>query len=257
MASQMFGSDSPRYLMYAVLGAAIGLVMWLSPFHLHRLFSAVAGETPKQFTLRLRLSRGAAMLLAGRESVLDVALSCGFQSHEAFTRAFRRQFGMTPRAYRGRGFAANAGPADAALHAALHAAIVEQAGPCVGLFHARPDGRARGHEMTYAIVKKDLTPQPVLLARRRIKRSDIAATIGSVLPHIFQYAQHRGVALTGHPFTRYVEVGAGLLTIEPGMRIAGSPQPVAPIDDAWWKSTSGEVTVAEDVLPGGGRVSRS
>jgi len=35
----------------------------LSSFHLHRVFSATAGETPKQFTLRLRLERAAGMLL--------------------------------------------------------------------------------------------------------------------------------------------------------------------------------------------------
>src|SRR5580693_7938609 len=68
----------------------------LSAFHLHRVFSAAAGETPKQFTLRLRLARAAALLLSGRESVLNVALACGFQSHEAFCRAFRRCFGMRP-----------------------------------------------------------------------------------------------------------------------------------------------------------------
>ena len=41
----------------------------LSPFHLHRVFSDTAGETPKQYTLRLRLGRAAVMLLTGDESV--------------------------------------------------------------------------------------------------------------------------------------------------------------------------------------------
>jgi len=60
----------------------------LSTFHLHRVFRTAAGETPKQYTLRLRLGRAAVMLVTGGESVLDIALACGFQSHEAFCRTF-------------------------------------------------------------------------------------------------------------------------------------------------------------------------
>jgi AraC family transcriptional regulator len=225
--------------------SALSAQAGLSPFHLHRLFSALAGETPKQFTLRLRLSRGAAMLLGGDESVLDIALACGFQSHEAFTRAFRRHFRMTPREYRARGFAPDAGMVDSTLHTA----IVEHAGPCVGLIHMRPDGRAPGHEMTYSVVKKDLAPQPVLLVRRRIKRSEIAATIGSVLPGIFQYAQQHGIALAGHPLTRYVDISAGVMTIEPAMRVVGSEQHAA--DTATRAAESTGTGVIEDTLPGG------
>src|SRR5580692_4715929 len=71
--------------------ASLAAQSGLSAFHLHRVFSAAAGETPKQFTLRLRLGRAAAMLLTTDHSVLDVALACGFQSHEAFCRAFRKR----------------------------------------------------------------------------------------------------------------------------------------------------------------------
>jgi AraC family transcriptional regulator len=225
--------------------SALSAQAGLSPCHLHRVFSAVAGETPKQFTRRLRLGRGAAMLLARGESVLDIALACGFQSHEAFTRAFRRQFGMTPRAYRARGFAADISRVDSALHAR----IVEHAGPCVGLIHMRPDGPGPGHAMTYVVLKKDLAPQPVLLVRRRIKRSEIAATIGSVLPGIFQYAQQHGIALAGHPLTRYVEIGAGLLTIEPAMRVAASEKGAS--GAAARAAESAGTGVVEHILPGG------
>jgi len=206
----------------------------LSSFHLHRVFSATAGETPKQFTLRLRLERAAGMLLAGRESVLDVALSCGFQSHEAFTRAFRRRFGMTPSAYRDRSFVNSV---DAA-RAQTHAAFVSRIGPCVGLYHFEQE---QGSQMTYPVTKKTLAPQPVLIVRRRIPRSSIAATIGEVLPHVFLYAQRNGIALAGLPFTRYAEMGHGLITIEPGMRVAGQTS----------SQSAGEGEVIADVLPGG------
>ncbi len=226
--------------------AALAARSHLSAFHLHRMFSAVAGETPKAYTLRLRLSRGAALLLTSDRSVLDIALDCGFKSHEAFTRAFARQFAMTPRAYRARGFSTSARAADAAAHAS----IVQQVAPCVGLYHLRPDGRSGRSEMSYDVVKKELVAQPVLLVRRRVKRSGIAAAIGESLPHIFQYAQQHGIALAGHPFTRYVEVGAGLLTIEPGMRIVATrPAPASGVNVA--RTAGGEGSVIEDVLPAG------
>jgi AraC family transcriptional regulator len=194
------------------------------------------------------------MLVAGDASVLEIALSCGFGSHEAFTRAFRRRFGLTPRAYRARGLTPGAGVAEATSHAE----IVNRVGPCVGLYHVRPDGSPPRSEMSYSIVKKELAPQPVLVVRRRVKRSDIAAAITEALPHIFQYAQQRGIALAGHPFTRYVEIGAGLLTIEPGMRVVGAAPPPPGGSSTQHATLSAgrsavapDAVVVEDTLPGG------
>lgn len=78
----------------------LGRVAGISPFHLQRLFKAAVGETPKAHTLRLRLERGAFRLLVHDSTVLDIALECGFQSHETFLRAFRRRFGRLPSDYR-------------------------------------------------------------------------------------------------------------------------------------------------------------
>lgn len=228
----------------AVLARQAGL----SVFHLQRVFSAVVGETPKQLTLRLRLQRAAVMLLTRDDSVLEVALACGFQSHEVFCRTFRRHFGMTPKAYRERGFVSGIDTAEARHHAAL----VNKVGPCIGLYHMNESEEARfeTNDMTYSITKQELPPQPVLVVRRRVKRSEIAATIGEVLGHVFQYAQQNGIALAGLPFTRYVEVGPGLMTIEPGMRIAAAGQDGIPVDAAW-AQTSGGAEVVKDTLPGG------
>jgi AraC family transcriptional regulator len=214
--------------------SALAAQAGLSPFHLHRVFSAAAGETPKQFTLRLRLGRAAAMLLTGDESVLNVALSCGFQSHEAFCRAFRRRFGMAPRAYRERGFASIVNRAQAREHAEL----VDRVGLCIGLFHTSEDRRSLENDMAYSITKKELAPQPVLIERRRVRRSDIAATIAEALPHIFLHAQQNGIALAGLPFTRYVELGPGMVTMEPGMRVSSA-------------NPSGQGEIVADTLPGG------
>jgi transcriptional regulator GlxA family with amidase domain len=91
-----------RHLDEDVSLAALAEQAGLSRFHLHRVFSAAAGETPKQYALRLRLDRAAVLLLTSRGSVLDVALSCGFRSHEVFCRVFRKRFGTTPSARPGR-----------------------------------------------------------------------------------------------------------------------------------------------------------
>jgi AraC family transcriptional regulator len=80
--------------------ATLAQKMRLSPFHLQRRFKAAIGETPKAYTERLRLERGAFRLLVHDSNVLDIALECGFQSHETFLRAFRRRFGRTPSDYR-------------------------------------------------------------------------------------------------------------------------------------------------------------
>src|SRR5687768_16648781 len=53
-----------------------------SRFHLHRAFRAVTGETPKRYTLRLRLERAASRLLTGAEPIVAVAARVGFASHE-------------------------------------------------------------------------------------------------------------------------------------------------------------------------------
>ena len=206
----------------------------LSPFHLHRVFSAAAGETPKQFTLRLRLGRAAAMLLIGNESVLNVALSCGFQSHETFCRAFRSRFGMSPSTYRERGFVSGVD----ARQAREHAQTVDRVGPCIGLFHTSEDRRRPVNNMAYSVTRKELAPQPVLIVRRRVKRSDIAATIAEALPHIFLHAQQNGIALAGLPFTRYIEIGPGMVTMEPGMRVSSA-------------NASGQGEIVADTLPGG------
>jgi AraC family transcriptional regulator len=72
----------------------------LSKYHFHQLFRRVTGETPKSCVDRLRLERAAVQLRIRRATVLEIALECGYQNHETFSRAFRARFGMSPRDYR-------------------------------------------------------------------------------------------------------------------------------------------------------------
>lgn len=71
-----------------------------SPFHFHRSFTATVGETPKQLSLRIRLERAAYLVAVSDVGILRIALDVGFRSHETFTRAFRRRFGVAPTTYR-------------------------------------------------------------------------------------------------------------------------------------------------------------
>ena len=193
----------------------------LSPFHLHRKFVAVAGETPKQFTLRIRLSRAAAMLLVNRdESILNIALACGFRSHETFCRMFRRRFGVSPSAYRKQSRIQD--PDQAKLHES-HVAV---AAPCLGLYRYLQSPERSS--MSYTITKRTLEPQHALVISKRVKQSEIAQAICEVLPRVFMYAQAAGVAFSGPPITRYVQTGPGLMTIEPGMPVAMLPASAGP-----------------------------
>ena len=54
-------------------------------------------------TSRVRLEQAAATVRSGERSILEIAHDSGFASHELFTTAFLRRFGMTPAAYRVRG----------------------------------------------------------------------------------------------------------------------------------------------------------
>jgi len=72
----------------------------LSPYHFHRVFREAVGETPKQYTQRLRLERAAHRLILHDATVLDIALDAGFQNHETFSREFKKRFRVSPRDYR-------------------------------------------------------------------------------------------------------------------------------------------------------------
>jgi AraC family transcriptional regulator len=77
---------------------------WYSPWHCARVFKEVTGLAPFTFIRRLRLTKAAKRLREGDEKVIDVAFDFVFDSHEGFTRAFSRQFGMPPTQFRTSGF---------------------------------------------------------------------------------------------------------------------------------------------------------
>ncbi len=75
----------------------------VSRFHFSRMFTVLTGQSVMRYARARRLTEAARTLAAGAPDIFQVALDAGYNSHEAFTRAFREQFGLTPEAVRARG----------------------------------------------------------------------------------------------------------------------------------------------------------
>ncbi len=78
------------------IAAACGV----SRFHMCRGFAAATGYPVMEYLRGRRLTEAARQLAAGAPSILDVSLEAGYGSHQAFTRAFRDRFGLTPETVR-------------------------------------------------------------------------------------------------------------------------------------------------------------
>jgi AraC family transcriptional regulator len=75
----------------------------VSRFHMSRAFGLATGRSVMRYVRGRRLTEAARALSLGAPNILSLALDAGYGSHEAFTRAFRDQFGLTPEAVRQRG----------------------------------------------------------------------------------------------------------------------------------------------------------
>lgn len=75
----------------------------VSRFYLSRAFATLVGQPMQRYLRGRRLTEAAKRLVDGTDNILTIALDHGYGSHEAFTRAFRDQFGITPEAVRAQG----------------------------------------------------------------------------------------------------------------------------------------------------------
>jgi AraC family transcriptional regulator len=71
-----------------------------STYHFCRVFRSLVGDSPKEYLRKRRLTIAAERLVSGERSILNVALSCQFESHASFTRSFKQLFKVTPEQYR-------------------------------------------------------------------------------------------------------------------------------------------------------------
>jgi AraC family transcriptional regulator len=78
----------------------LAAIACFSPYHFHRIFRGMVGESVMEYVRRLRLEQAAQKLRFSDRPVVDVALDAGYESHEAFTRAFSARFGLSPSSFR-------------------------------------------------------------------------------------------------------------------------------------------------------------
>ncbi|MAU00454.1 MAG: hypothetical protein CL608_25205 [Anaerolineaceae bacterium] len=81
-----------RELLAAVAGFSVP--------HFHRIFTAQKGENVAAYVRRIRLERAGWKLRMGAIDITEVALAAGYESHAAFSKAFKQQFGFSPSEFR-------------------------------------------------------------------------------------------------------------------------------------------------------------
>lgn len=85
-------------------------VAGFSPFHFHRIFRSILGESTSEFAKRLKLERAIRMLSQNQwaatrpRSLTEIAFACGFQSSSDFSRCFKLKYGVSPRNFDVNGF---------------------------------------------------------------------------------------------------------------------------------------------------------
>jgi len=72
----------------------------LSPYHFHRIFKTYTGETTSQYFRRLKLERAANRLTFGNDDITRIAFHAGYDSHAAFSKAFKQRFAISPTEFR-------------------------------------------------------------------------------------------------------------------------------------------------------------
>ena len=134
---------------------AIAELSGVTPSYLTRAFALATGHSLMRYARARRLSEAARILALGVPDILGLALDVGYGSHEAFTRAFRDHFGLTPESVR---------EARTTRHLELTEPLVMDASPDIKLAEPRIEQRERmllaGLIKTYAM--KDIGGIPAL-----------------------------------------------------------------------------------------------
>ncbi len=210
-----------------------------SPHHLQRVFTREMGESPKQYSQRIRLQQSSAALLVTDRSIIDIAFASGFESHEGFTRAFKRRFGQSPSSFRSQHRPTFEG---LTLSNRAHLGAATRSAPCVGLYRMsttsnRPwpktsneGNMSMGDSSTYSVAEKRVEEVTFLHARRQTDMEGMAKTLEEVFPSMFEMCMANGLPLAGYPITRYPSFGPGLITLEAGMPLSGTVEELKEAD---------------------------
>ncbi len=79
---------------------ALAGTVHLSKYHYHRLFHKIAGESVSKYINKRRMEKASEELVQTEQPIIDIALKYQYGSQEAFSRAFRQIYGLTPGRYR-------------------------------------------------------------------------------------------------------------------------------------------------------------
>jgi AraC family transcriptional regulator len=153
----------------------------VSPFHFHRVFRSIVGETPAQFTRRVRLERAISVLSHDPARPLtSVALDCGFASSSDFSRAFKQRYGVPPSAF-------DIGTLRAERRDEIRR-VVEAGGRVVPILPPpggeNPDG--------FEVVVRDLPPR--LVAYRRVLQPFREGVVAEAAERLIDWAESVGRA---------------------------------------------------------------
>ncbi len=99
LAVQRMQDYIAAHLMQPITLAELAKTAGYSHWHAARIFKEMTGRAPFEYIRSLRLAKAATTLHDGGSRIVDVALDFVFDSHEGFTRAFSKEFGMSPRVY--------------------------------------------------------------------------------------------------------------------------------------------------------------
>ncbi len=83
---------------------ALAKKFYLSPFYFHKLFSVIVGKSLAAYIRDRRVLYACQQLCGTEKSILDIALDCGFDSPQSFSRTFRNVQGVSPSEYRAQGY---------------------------------------------------------------------------------------------------------------------------------------------------------
>jgi len=201
-----------------------------------RKFSQIIGESAKQYSLRLQLECAALYLLTSDRSIHQTSLDAGFASHEGFTRAFQRHFGSTPSDFRRQHSALGRNPA--------HIELARQISPCIGIFRQPNQSTPKGKSiaMSYEIEIGPIEESVFVYQRGRCSHDEIANTLGSLLPAVFEHAMKNGLEFRSPPTTVYPQWGPGMVTMHAGLSVVAA-EPADGIEVEVLTATDAAITI--------------
>ena len=171
-----------------------------SPYHFHRVFSTMVGETLSRFISRLRLERAATLLVQHPDrAITDVAVDCGFTNPSSFARSFRDAFGMSASEWRAGGFVSyEREPGETIRDVIGNLGLVNEeytiVGAQVALANGRPTWTVHAGTLGQVTVTVEEIPAlSVAYVRHTGQYQGLADVFADLFARLMRWAQPRGL----------------------------------------------------------------